>query len=177
MDAGDAGDDDPQERQAEAEADVARAIAEGSEQKAESWLIEKVVNEGGQTGYNVWHVEADGTRNHYGSAKTKRKAEELLKRMQSSEREPQFPPLKEREDGTLENQDAPPLPKAPKLEAKPKLGAKPKMETAYAFDWSKDDIYGGAKPPPMKKKSTTTKARKKGGHPWLSRSEQKMAKA
>ena len=71
---------------------------------------------------------------------------------------------------TIVYQDAPPLPKVPKMEAKPKVEA--------GYDWSKDDMYGGAQPPPLKKKATTTKARKKkGGHPWLSRKEQRMAKA
>ena len=166
--------DDPQEEQAEA--DVATAMtraeetaAEGSDQKAEAWLLEKV-NEGGQTNYNVWHVEADGTRNQYGSAKTKRKAEALLKRLQTSSEAELTDQIGEAE---AVHQDAPPqLPKVPKMEAPPKMEAKRKVE---AFDWSKDDMYGGAKPPPLnKKKATTTKARKKrSGHPWLSRDEQR----
>ena len=70
---------------------------------------------------------------------------------------------------TIVYQDAPPLPKVPKMEAKPKMEAD--------YDWSKDDMYGGAKPPPLKKKAAAaTKARKKSEHPWLSRSEQRMAK-
>ena len=67
-------------------------------------------------------------------------------------------------------QNAPLLPQAPKMEAKPKV------EAGHTFDWSKDDMYGGAKPPPMKKATTTKARKKKGGHPWLSRNEQRMAK-